>query len=517
MTKYDVAIVGYGPTGLMLASLLGQRGHRVLVLERWPQLYGKARLGHIDGETARLLSLACDINAALKNSGPIGIAKLYNGKGTEILDLQGLPSPPMGYPDHISIYQPDIEDSLDARVRSYDNVTVLQGYEVTGIVPDAGGVTLTYTTPDHSTETAHAAYLVGADGANSTVRKALGLKRIDHGFRERWLNIDGIFHGNLTGRLKHVTMVCDTERGHMSMPLGTVRRRFEFAILDNESAEEMATKEAAGKLLRRHFDLDISEMDVERLIVYEFECRSAETWRQGRVLLGGDAAHTMPPTLGQGACSAIRDAANLAWKLDLVLRGLAPDRLLDTYETERRPHVSAIQKAAMGFGSIVNTKNKFKAAIRDAVFRLKILPPPPPFPPIGDGVKQNTQGKKYAAKIGLVPPHGKVEVDGRQELFDQFAGYNFSIVAMKAALDQLSSSHYYFLEKIGARIFVISENNFQSRFRNLKDVDGHFNEFLRRFSVQALLLRPDTNLFGLAEGAAELSTLVEELRSKIGA
>ncbi|MBD8893647.1 bifunctional 3-(3-hydroxy-phenyl)propionate/3-hydroxycinnamic acid hydroxylase [Roseibium litorale] len=517
MHKFDVAVVGYGPTGLTMAALLGAAGHKVLVVERWPTLYGMPRLSHIDSETARLLSLSCDVNEALKASSAIDISRFYSSSGKVIIDLQGLPSTPMGHPDHISIYQPDIEDALDARAKSFANVTVLQGYEVTAVAEGPAGVTLTYKTPDGETKSAQSAFLYAADGARSLARDCAGIGREDHGYNERWLNVDGVFHGELKGRLQHVSFVCSTERAHMSMPVGKKYHRFEFAILDNETDEEAATPEFAGKLLRKYWGLDIKDMEITRLLVYRFECKSAQTWRKGRILLGGDAAHTMPPTLGQGACSAIRDAANLAWKLDFVLRGLADESLLDTYESERRPHVWAIQKAAMAFGSIATTRNKVKAALRNFVLGLNILPPPPPFPPIGEGIKQGANGKKYAKQIGLIPPHGKVTVDGKTDWFDHFSGYRFAVVARGDALNGLTPRDLDYLAKIGAKLFVLGTGAAPVGAQTMQDSDNRFGPYLANNKVEAMILRPDTNLFGLAENGAALSALVGELRSKLSA
>ena len=110
---FDIAVVGYGPTGLVAASLLGQRGHRVVVCERWPSLYGLPRLTHIDDETARALQAAGDVDAALRDSSPTEYTWV-NGAGELLLKIPAAPAGPMDYPTHISMYQPDVEDAIDA-------------------------------------------------------------------------------------------------------------------------------------------------------------------------------------------------------------------------------------------------------------------------------------------------------------------------------------------------------------------------------------------------------------------
>ena len=138
----------------------------------------------------------------------------------------------------------------------------------------------------------------------------------------------------------------------------------------------MATLDTAWALLGDTYDVGPDDVAILRKLVYTFESRVAQQWRVGRVLLAGDAAHTMPPYLGQGACSGMRDALNLAWKLDLVLRERASERLLDTYELERRPHATALVHGSIALGRIANTRDPQEAAARDAAFLAGKVPPP---------------------------------------------------------------------------------------------------------------------------------------------
>lgn len=515
MDQYDLAIAGYGPTGLMLASLVAQTGHKVLVLERWPQLYGRARLTHIDGETARLLGFACDRDHALRDASTIHSFKFLNARGGELLDVATVPSTPMGHAAHISIFQPHIEDALDERVKSCPNATVLQGWEVTKLTPDHDHVTLEFANKDGEARTATAKYVFGADGARSFVRQAVGIEQDDAGFNERWLNVDGSYDGKLDPMYDEVVQHCDPARGRMTLPIGTSRRRFEFGLRPSEKTEEMETDETVAALLKKYFNADFSRLTVSRKVVYQFECRSAKIWRAGRVLLGGDAAHTMPPYLGQGACSGIRDATNLAWKIDLVLRGQAPDSLLDTYEPERKPHVTHIQKAALGFGKVANTHSKIAAALRDLAFKLKLTPSPPSFPPLGPGVKQNAAGKSYARAVGEVPPHGKVELDGARQWFDDVTDYRFKIVAIDGVLADIDPSRRAFLRDLDCRLYSLGESK-DPDITAIKDVDGRMDGFLSKHKCAAMILRPDTNLFGLAEDGRALNPLIDELRDTLG-
>lgn len=508
---FDIAVIGYGPTGMMLASLLGEMGHKVVVIEKWPSLYGRPRLTHIDGETARLLSFGCNIEEALRDSSPIDSFKFYNARNLELLDVAAIPVPPMGHPAHISIHQPDVETALDERIRSYPNVTVRQGWEVVGVKQSERLVEIAIRRGD-VTETVGALYAVGCDGARSKVREELGIERDDFGFNERWLNIDGECKRTLPASIRSTRQYCDPARGHMTIPIGNTRQRFEFAVLRNETAESMEAPETAWRLLKKYHDIGPDDINIIRQIVYTFECRLAKTWRKGRVLLAGDAAHTMPPYLGQGACSGIRDSANLAWKFNLVLRGQAGDKLLDDYERERREHVTYIMKTSRSFGKVANTHNRVAAFLRDLVFRMKILPPPPPFPAITSGIVQKAPANAKLESVGTVAPQGHILIGGRKALLDELSGYRFILLSRTNPFALLSSRQKRFLDDLGCLLLTLDKQESEGVTR-LIEAGDHYSEYLRQLNKDAVLLRPDTNVFGFAEKAADVGSLVDALKA----
>jgi len=513
-TDFDVAVVGYGPTGLTAASLLGQLGHRVVVIERWPTLYGLPRLTHIDGETARLLSFACDIDEALRDSSAIDSYIFYNGKGKPLTDVGKTSSLPMGFPAHISIHQPDIEAAIDRRVRTLPNVVVHQGAELTGLKGAAGAIELSVKR-DGRVETLRAAYVFGADGARSFVRSALGIKRDDNGFNERWLNIDGERKRPLASSFEETKQYCDPARGHMFLPIGKNRQRFEFALLKHEDTAEMEKPESAWKILKHYHGVGPDDIKIIRQIVYTFECRMARSWRKGQAFLGGDAAHTMPPYMGQGACSGIRDAANIAWKLDLVLRGTASADILDSYELERRPHVADIMRSAVMLGKVANTHNRAVAFIRDLAFRFNLVPPPPPFPALGAGLIQDDRRGDAGKVVGTVPPQGQVRVGDRTGRLDGDVGYSFALIAEKTPAPLLDPARIGFLRELGCRLFTLADDAGPGVER-IVDVEGVYGAYFAEKHVAAMLTRPDTNAFGFATGMSDLPRLVDELRQKLG-
>jgi len=225
-----------------------------------------------------------------------------------------------------------------------------------------------------------AGYVIGADGASSFVRRALGIERTDYGHNERWLNLDSENKNDRAEQFKLLTIFCDPARGHMYMPIGTKRTRFEVRVLPSEETAFWEDENNGWNWLEQKHGLRRGDFKVLRNVVYTFETRMSHRWRDGRVLLGGDAAHTMMPYMGQGACSAMRDGINLAWKLDLVLSGRCSAALLDTYEQERRPHVTQIMEMSLFLGKVTNEDDPQKAAARDEAFRTRNVPPMPPFP-----------------------------------------------------------------------------------------------------------------------------------------
>lgn len=519
---YDVAIVGYGPTGLVAASVLGGLGHHVVVVERHPTLYGLPRLTHIDGETARIVQAAGDVDLALRDAQALDSFRYLSADGEILVDLPWA-GESCGHPAHISMYQPDIEDAIDARVRQYPNVTHLAGWEAAELRILTDQVVLSATrrmrsesevtdARDDRQVKIRAKYVLGADGANSFIRRSLGIGLVDFGVDERWLNIDTKTRRPLPERFNYTMVFCDPARPHMFMPIGTKRQRFEFAALPDEDKDILESSDCAWQWLRETHDLGPEDVEIIRQVLYPIKAKMAESWSDGgRVFLLGDAAHTMPPTMGQGACSGMRDAITLSWKLDLVLRGQATDDLLTTYETERRPHAQAIVEGSVMLGDVAYTMDPVRAAARDEAFRSGSVPPPPPFPILQAGVIQTAEDGTPAPFAGTLAPQGVVSsADGRAGRFDDVIGHGFTLVTRVSADALLDRGQEAFLESIGCTVHTLVPGE----PRSFGDDAGTYLRYLDEIEADLFISRPDFVVFGSCL-EADLAALLAQLRAKL--
>jgi 3-(3-hydroxy-phenyl)propionate hydroxylase len=355
----DVLIVGGGPVGVALANLLAADGVRVLVVERDTEVYPLPRAAHFDHEIMRLWQQIGIVDEALKASRPAGAYEFRNAKG-EVLMRYDMPDmAPGGWAASWMFNQPDLERALRARLEKHPSARLLIGTSFEGFETETVAVCRT----GEETFRVEARYVVGCDGASSPVRKALGIELEDYGFDEPWLVIDAT-ERDVSGLPDINLQICDPARPTTCVLMGPGRRRWEFMIRPGEDAAEFLTDAKIDELLAPWVPQGAVEID--RRAVYRFHGLVARDWRKGKVLLAGDAAHQTPPFLGQGMCSGLRDAANLAWKLKLVLDGEAPETLLDTYQTEREPHVRAMIQTAIAMGQVVCAVDPQMVAARDA-------------------------------------------------------------------------------------------------------------------------------------------------------
>jgi 3-(3-hydroxy-phenyl)propionate hydroxylase len=518
--RYDVIVVGAGPTGLAAANILAQAGHRVAIFERFPTPYNLPRAGHMDNEVLRILQGIDCLAAVMEDSFPIRRVPLLDADGEFLLEL---------VPDYqsassfrsVMMYQPVLEDALYGQLSRHNGyATVYQGWTVDGVVnQDDTTVHIRARPTDRTSDGSNTSesgwaefdcsYLIAADGAASSIRQRAGIERQDFGVNERWLAIDMAYRRPCD--FGPPAMVGDPRRPHFFSPLGKRHHRFDCLLAPDESTAEFSTPEKAWALLAER-DVDSDDVEIVRQTVYTFEYRLAQRWREGRLFLMGDAAHTISPLLGQGMSSGIRDAANLGWKLDLVLRGVADASILESYETERRPHVIAWADLSVKAGEFICLTDPEKAAARNARIRSGEAPAwrPPPMLTAGLFDISPTHPPGLAGELF---PQRTVRRNGRVGLFDDIAGREFLLLTRGDARPFLSRIDDTFMERIGMRWARISRDADDASA--LVDEAGEYESFFEKDGLEAIIVRPDRYVFGGVRNLDGLGHLVGKLKNML--
>ncbi|MEM6627090.1 MAG: bifunctional 3-(3-hydroxy-phenyl)propionate/3-hydroxycinnamic acid hydroxylase [Pseudomonadota bacterium] len=480
MTNYDVAIVGLGPTGATLANLLGQCGVNVLVLEREAAAYHLPRAIHFDGEIMRILQW-------------IGVAEEIEPltalhPGMQFVDRDGRllldwPRPqgvgPQGWRTNYRFHQPDLERLLRARADALKTVSILNQCEVVTVEDKGDHVDIRYKDlVDQQTHDVSAEYVVGCDGARSVVRGCMQTDMEDLGFHERWLVIDVILNQEKPELGDHSIQYCVPERPATYVRGPGMRRRWEITVLDDEDAEDISSPDSVWRLLSQW--LTPEEAVLERSAVYVFHSLLAQKWRKGRLFLAGDSCHQTPPFMGQGMCAGLRDAANLYWKLAAACRSPDDDanRLLDTYESERKPNAREYIETAIRLGGLINTagtENALRAAIPNpgGGTHMKSIAPP-----LGPGLGRGPSAGKLFGQPMLD--------DGRK--LDEAYTHGFIAISQSELAAAIAVPH---------EIPIITTDKAPAAAQHLDALDA-----------KAVVLRPDRYVLAGANSAEELDDLL---------
>lgn len=500
--RSDVVIAGYGPTGMVLAALLGQKGITVTVLERYESLYTKPRAAAFDDETMRTFQ---QLGIAEKVLGGTNVQNGYvwvNGKGQVLTDFEYDNPGPNGWPAQYMMYQPHLEDVLDKAVRSIPNVQVIQGATVTELEDFEESVHITALATDGQQITVEADFVVGADGGNSFVRQSLGIDLDSYDFSENWLVCDFKLRHEVAG-LPTFQQVCNPEEPIAIVNIGPGYHRFSFRLEPDADRDAIARPENVWPRVSDY--LTQKDAELIRVANYTFQSAIATQWRRGRVLLAGDAAHQMPPFLAQGMVSGIRDARNLAWKIEAVLRG-APETLLDTFQEEREPHVRFITEKAIELGKVQTMRDKIKAEERDrtmmAAHAARQRPDKFRYPPIS--------GRMITDNGGLFP-QGFVSGTNRSAMFDDIAGTSWQVVVTQPSLlRQLPDTLRERFTAMGGKEISFGITSMLEG-APLSDTGGVYTRWFSNEECIAAVVRPDRHIYGTARSADELTLLLEKL------
>jgi 2-polyprenyl-6-methoxyphenol hydroxylase-like FAD-dependent oxidoreductase len=517
---YDVAIAGFGPVGQLLAGLFGLQGLQVGVFERWQSPYALPRACVIDDEVMRMLQ-AVGVAEAFERVA-VKIDRDYvwtNAAGQVLLSIKHAVEGISGWGARHMFFQPELEQLLEQRVQALPTVHIQRGCSAIGLSQDTSGVELEVEPGalvgdgkwhvSGGRRKVRARFLVGADGANSVVRYAAGIDWLDLGFRADWLVID--FRPNdpdMTIDMPMAGQLCDPQRPvTMMRHIGRKHARWEMMLLPGENAADITRPERIWELLSRW--VRPQDGEVIRRAVYTFRSGVAAQWRCGRVLLAGDAAHLMPPFLGQGLCSGFRDAMALAWRLSAVLKSKLPDSVLDSYTLERREHVEGVIALSVALGKVVCVTDPAAAAARDAAILSGAAPPLPVFPRLRSGLLHRDASGEVVPPAGTLALQALVSVNGLVQRFDDAVGRGWVVLSCNADPDAaLTAEQRAFLDAIGAlRCHVGAPGSTAT----VLDVESRYHDYLLSLGALAIVVRPDNYLYGVARTWAELLSVIDEL------
>ncbi|WP_411390291.1 bifunctional 3-(3-hydroxy-phenyl)propionate/3-hydroxycinnamic acid hydroxylase [Pseudomonas sp. MPB23] len=506
----DVAIVGAGPVGLMIANYLGQCGVNVTVVEKLDSLIDYPRAIGLDDESLRTFQAVGLADEVLPHTTPWHAMRFLTPKGRCFADIQPK-TDEFGWSRRNAFIQPLADRVLFDGLQRFNNVKVLFSRELNSFEQSDSAVVLDLKDQQGRSERLNARYLIGCDGGNSLVRRSLDISFEGKTAPNQWIVVD-IANDPLA--TPHVYLCCDPVRPYVSAALPHGVRRFEFMVMPGETETELSKPENLRRLLSKVLP-NPDRIELIRSRVYTHNARLAGRFRQGRVLLAGDAAHIMPVWQGQGYNSGMRDALNLAWKLALVIKGLAADNLLDSYEQERRDHAQAMINLSVLAGHVLAPPKRWQGTLRDGVsWLLNYLPPVKRyfvemrFKPM----PQYTQGalivpREKGSPVGKMFIQPMVLTDaGTTVLLDEVIGENFAIIAWGCDPTWgLTAAQIAQWKALGTR-FIQVLPDVQLRVPSdagpdvirVGDSTGRLKEWFALGTSSIALVRPDRFLAGLA-------------------
>ncbi|MBK5001511.1 bifunctional 3-(3-hydroxy-phenyl)propionate/3-hydroxycinnamic acid hydroxylase [Pseudomonas sp. S31] len=500
----DVVIIGAGPVGLAIANYLGQAGVQVLQIEKLDQLIDYPRAIGIDDESLRTVQAIGLVEQVLPHTTPWHAMRFLTPKGRCFADIQPT-TDEFGWSRRNAFIQPQVDAVLHRGLERFANVRTLFSRDVVEFQQDEQGVSLRMNGPEGRQETVRGRYLVACDGGNSLIRRALDISFEGKTAPNQWIVID---IANDPLGTPNVYLCCDPVRPYVSAALPHGVRRFEFMVMPGETEEELGKPENMRKLLAKVLP-DPDRVELIRKRVYTHNARLAGRFRVKRVLLAGDAAHIMPVWQGQGYNSGMRDASNLGWKLALVVKGLAGEALLDTYEQERRDHAKAMIDLSVLAGHVLAPPKRWQGALRDGIsWALNYLPAVKRyflemrFKPM----PQYTKGALVAQENSKASPVGRMFIQpkvltesGETRLLDDVIGSNFAFIAWgNNPLWGLSVEQEQAWRALGAcfiqvlpQVQLKAGREVPEGVIRVGDSTGRLKEWFGRFPVSIALLRPD--------------------------
>lgn len=484
----DVAIIGYGPTGVAAANILGKHGIKTVIFEKDKDLYSRARAVTVSDWTMHCFqSIGLD-DAIAKDMDETAGLRWVKYDGTEILRMKFPPSILGKHPTSYAIYQPKMEETLRRGLERYkDNCQIFFGTTVSHISQTADAVDISVLGDDKSSKTFRVKYALGCDGGSSRTRKSLGIALVGDTVDTKWVVIDARVKRWWKNR-NLLTFWSDQKRPVVDIALSLGNHRWEIPLESHESESDFQTNEQIWPLLNSMGVTD-KEVELYQHAFYRHHVRRAEKWRDGRVFLLGDAAHMMPPWAGAGMQSGIRDSFNLCWKLVEVLNNRMPDTVLDSYETERAPNVEFYTQVAIQLGRIIKQQvtEEEMAAIAPQ------LSAEPPILKLPEIVRGWVQGVDNTA-VGKILPQPKVtDSRGRLAYLDDITQDRFFVLGNNIDPKPIMSTEQIEQwNELNAQYFTLLDVEADGKgFDDIVDIHGSLIDWMKQHQTDVVIVRPD--------------------------
>ena len=514
----QVAVIGFGPSGAVAASLLGRSGVRGLVVDRQRTVYDKPRAIAIDHEILRLLDNLGVADRVLPYIEPFPASEHFGAQGQLIRRIDMVSPPyPLGYTPSMVFTQPPVEAALREHAMGYDGIEISLGTELISLEQSDTGVILHLRDDQGGNRVVSADYVIACDGAASTVRQLLELPLDDLVFDEPWLVVDVRVHEHALARLPQAAaQYCDPARPTTFIIGPGNHRRWEIMLLPGEDPRAMEQPDRVWQLLAKWPRPD--DATLWRSASYRFHALVATQWRERRVVLAGDAAHQQPPFIGQGMCQGVRDVANLVWKLERVIKGQSSDALLDTYGEERGTHVRELTSRIKAIGHVICERDPEVAQARDArilaegggsprtITRQEIVPP----------LQTGLLASPPDPARGTLFPQPWVAVGSGRKLLDAACGEGWRLVLDGRDAPAPDPGQ---ADALGLRTLTIlgpgTTEQPHAEGCAVTELEGVMADWFDRHGCHAAVVRPDHYVFGVAADTRSLSTLLSGLQARL--